>query len=136
MEQLNSFSVFKLSGPSMSPYLVEGDHVLVEKRQRTPEPGSVVLLEHANQYVAHRILSNGLTKGDCLRSFDKSEFRFIGVASARLTPKGMRSLKTKFFGSLINWLAMASTRHGLYGSICFHLLQVFLKHLRTLETIL
>jgi signal peptidase I len=77
-QQENQRIWWPFASDSMSPYIREGDVVLVQHASRRFRVGDVIVFKRAGDLVAHRVVSvrgRGMdiiyrTKGDNLRSFD------------------------------------------------------------------
>mgnify|MGYP002546059573 CR=1 FL=1 len=82
----------KIEGSSMLPFISNGEVVVVDPRDTDFKFGKLVLIYwEEGRYVVHRMMRNGKTKGDNLRSFDPDGVQILCCAISK-QPKYKRKL--------------------------------------------
>ena len=115
---------WSFTGVSMSPYIRDGDMVLVQHSLRPIRPGDVIVFRRADGFVGHRVLfrrgqTGGMvyrTKGDNLRGFDAPVHQSSVLGRVVRIQKNSKSIKLekpciKFLNSV---LAIYSYGMGIF----------------------
>ena len=104
----------KISGNSMTPYILDGDIISYEE-ELTPKVGNIVLCKANGEIFAHRYLPNKLVKGDNNLYFDwdSSDHNVIlGVVTHRTNNEHNDKLPLKIGFGISNYiLAQLSQRN-------------------------
>lgn len=104
-------TLVKVDGPSMAPYLVDGDHLLIELDKDVEVPGNLYLINCDDKLIVHRCLGDGRFKGDRVKQFDNEIYQsveVVGRVMARMENENLFLMNSSLHGKISNWMAKLS----------------------------
>ena len=132
--------VVKVSGDSMSPYLMSSDHVYVD--QSPPQYGDLVLIKKkkSDDFIVHRFLGENNFKGDRVKDYDQNiwgDLDLCGRIYAIESRKGILTFKNDFYQTIHKIQASLSGlniyQNKIIGKLCVVLLIIIGKTSRILQ---
>ncbi len=127
MKESSSLTIHIVKGESMSPYLVDGDLLLVEDDLHF-QKGDLILFEKEKELFVHRFLGATKFKGDNLKRYDQEyELTLMakGRVTARTTGDKIYPVRRTFLVKLLSF----TSQYNHADIKIFHRAAAFLVHL-------